>query len=114
MLPLKDGAVVDPRLSVYGVRGLRVVDCRIIPRLPDVNIQVAVFMIEEKGAMMTREDWVGRRRGGGGFEGMKRRIHPIITLFTASIQKGGLVLIESWARFRLAPLNGYLIYICRH
>jgi choline dehydrogenase-like flavoprotein len=56
MLPLKDGAVVDPRLSVYGVRGLRVVDCSIVPRLPDVIIQAAVLMIGEKGAMMIRED----------------------------------------------------------
>ena len=57
MLPMKDGGVVDPRLKVYGVQGLRVVDCSIIPLLPDVNIQAPVFMIGEKGAQMIREDW---------------------------------------------------------
>ena len=62
MLPLKDGAVVDPRLSVYGVRGLRVVGCSIVPRLPDVIIQAAVLMIGEKGAMMIKENWKGHLR----------------------------------------------------
>ncbi|WYZ37073.1 hypothetical protein EsH8_II_000579 [Colletotrichum jinshuiense] len=57
MLPLEDGGVVDPRLRVYGVDGLRVVDCSIIPVLPDVNIVASVFMIGEKGAELIREDW---------------------------------------------------------
>ncbi|TDZ15169.1 Dehydrogenase patE [Colletotrichum orbiculare MAFF 240422] len=57
MLPLERGGVVDPRLRVYGVDGLRVVDCSIIPVLPDVNIVASVFMIGEKGAEMIREDW---------------------------------------------------------
>lgn len=57
MLPFEKGGVVDSRLKVYNVSGLRVVDCSIIPHLPDVNIQAAVFMIGEKGAQMIREDW---------------------------------------------------------
>ncbi|KAI6320562.1 hypothetical protein MCOR29_005214 [Pyricularia oryzae] len=57
MLPEEDGGVVDPRLRVYGVDGLRVVDCSIIPVLPDVNILGPVYMIAEKGAEMIREDW---------------------------------------------------------
>jgi choline dehydrogenase len=57
MLPLEDGGVVDSRLRVYGVDGLRVVDCSIIPVLPDVNIQGPVFMIGEKGAELIKEDW---------------------------------------------------------
>lgn len=57
MLPLQDGGVVDPRLKVYGMQKLRVVDCSVIPMLPDVNIQGPVFMIAEKGAQMIREDW---------------------------------------------------------
>ncbi|KAH9215487.1 choline dehydrogenase [Leptodontidium sp. 2 PMI_412] len=57
MLPKKDGGVVDARLKVYGVKGLRVVDCSVIPVLPDVNIQGPVFMIGEKGAQVIREDW---------------------------------------------------------
>ncbi|KAL6920620.1 hypothetical protein ACHAP8_007364 [Fusarium lateritium] len=57
MLPKADGGVVDPRLRVYGVDGLRIVDCSIIPVLPDVNIVGPVFMIGEKGAELIREDW---------------------------------------------------------
>jgi choline dehydrogenase len=57
MLPEKDGGVVDHRLRVYGVDGLRIVDCSILPRLPDVNILGPVYMVAEKGAEMVREDW---------------------------------------------------------
>lgn len=57
MLPLADGGVVDPRLRVYGIEGLRVVDSSIMPTVPDVNIQGPVFMIGENGARMIREDW---------------------------------------------------------
>ncbi|KAK5011124.1 hypothetical protein LTR28_005519, partial [Elasticomyces elasticus] len=57
MLPLADGGVVDPRLRVYGVKGLRVVDSSVMPTVPDVNIQGPVFMIGEHGAKMIREDW---------------------------------------------------------
>jgi choline dehydrogenase-like flavoprotein len=57
MLPREDGGVVDARLKVYGMQGLRVCDCSIIPVLPDVNIVGAVFMIGEKGADLVREDW---------------------------------------------------------
>ena len=57
MLPEQDGGVVDPRLRVYGVDGLRVIDCSIIPALPDANIVASVYMIAEKGAEMIKEDW---------------------------------------------------------
>lgn len=56
MLPLEDGGVVDPRLRVYGVEGLRVIDCSVIPVLPDVNILASIYMIAEKGAEMIKED----------------------------------------------------------
>lgn len=57
MLPLEDGGVVDSQLRVYGVENLRVVDCSVIPLLPDVNILGPVYMIAEKGAEMIREAW---------------------------------------------------------
>ncbi|PSN75402.1 glucose-methanol-choline oxidoreductase-like protein [Corynespora cassiicola Philippines] len=57
MLPEADGGVVDPRLRVYGVDGLRVIDVSIMPVLPDVNILASVYMIAEKGAEMLKEDW---------------------------------------------------------
>jgi choline dehydrogenase-like flavoprotein len=60
MRPLEDGGVVDPRLRVYGADRLRVIDCSILPQLPDVNIVGPVYMVAEKGAEMIREDWDDR------------------------------------------------------
>ncbi|GKT63338.1 glucose-methanol-choline oxidoreductase [Colletotrichum tofieldiae] len=57
MLPLEDGGVVDPRLRVYGVQGLRVIDSSIMPTVPDVNIAGPVYMLGEHGAKIIREDW---------------------------------------------------------
>ncbi|KAI3392163.1 hypothetical protein diail_6111 [Diaporthe ilicicola] len=57
MLPLENGGVVDSRLKVYGVNSLRVIDCSVMPVLPDVNILASVYMVAEKGAAMIKEDW---------------------------------------------------------
>lgn len=57
MLPLDKGGVVDARLRVYGVNGLRVIDSSIMPTVPDVNIAGPVFMLGEHGAAMILEDW---------------------------------------------------------
>ncbi|EXJ64962.1 hypothetical protein A1O7_01301 [Cladophialophora yegresii CBS 114405] len=57
MLPERDGGVVDPRLRVYGVQGLRVADVSTVPRLPDVNLQGPVFMLAEKAALLIKEDY---------------------------------------------------------
>jgi len=56
MLPQDQGGVVDSRLRVYGVDGLRVIDCSIVPILPDANIVASIYMVAEKGAEMVRED----------------------------------------------------------
>ncbi len=56
-----DGAVVDPRLRVRGIDGLRVVDASVMPLIPSSNIQPAVMMVAERGAAMVREDAGGRR-----------------------------------------------------
>ena len=43
-------AVVDPRLRVYGVDGLRVADASIMPAIPAANINAACILIGEKAA----------------------------------------------------------------
>jgi choline dehydrogenase len=43
-------AVLDPRLSVRGLHGLRVVDASVMPRLLSANTNAAAIMIGERGS----------------------------------------------------------------
>jgi choline dehydrogenase len=45
-------AVVDPQLRVHGMRGLRVVDCGVMPTLVSGNTNVPVVMIAERASQM--------------------------------------------------------------
>ncbi|KAJ8917311.1 hypothetical protein NQ315_002329 [Exocentrus adspersus] len=60
MGPKWDGeAVVDPRLKVYGVGGLRVIDASVMPTIPSGNTNAPSIMVGEKGADLVKEDWMG-------------------------------------------------------
>jgi choline dehydrogenase len=49
-------AVVDPRLNVHGIAGLRVADSSVIPKMITGNIQAATIVIAERAAEFIRAD----------------------------------------------------------
>lgn len=51
-----DGAVVDPRLRVRGIDGLRIADASVIPVIPSCNTLAPVLMIAERAADFIRLD----------------------------------------------------------
>ena len=54
------GGVIDERLRVYGVKGLRVADASIMPLHIAAHPQATIYGIGEKAASLIREDWAKR------------------------------------------------------
>lgn len=59
------GAVVDSRLKVKGIRGLRIVDASVMPIIPRGNIIATVYAIAERAADIISEDLGLRRQTQG-------------------------------------------------
>jgi choline dehydrogenase len=49
------GAVVDPRCRVIGIRGLRVVDSSIFPRITNGNLNAPTLMVAHRAADLILE-----------------------------------------------------------
>ncbi|XP_022112537.2 glucose dehydrogenase [FAD, quinone] [Pieris rapae] len=50
-------SVVDNRLRVHGISGLRVIDASVMPVIVSSHTNSPVFMIAEKGSDMIKQDW---------------------------------------------------------
>ncbi len=59
--PAESGGVLDSSFRVHGVKGLRVVDASVFPRIPGFFIACSVYMIGEKAADVILAEWADQR-----------------------------------------------------
>jgi choline dehydrogenase-like flavoprotein len=57
MLPREKGGVVDEKLRVYGVQGLRIVDASVFPVIPDAHTVAPTYMVAEMAATIIKEEY---------------------------------------------------------
>ena len=57
LAPSIDAGVVDMRLAVHGVRGLRIADASVMPRPPSGNTHATCMMIGERAAAFLIEEF---------------------------------------------------------
>lgn len=55
-------AVVDSKLRVKGIKGLRVIDASIMPKMVSANTNAAVIMIGEKGSDFIKSFWQNKEK----------------------------------------------------
>lgn len=61
-LPYDRTSVVNDKLQVHGIKGLRVIDASIIPKIISANTNAASIMIGEKGAELIKAHWCGENK----------------------------------------------------
>lgn len=54
LMPEELGGVVDTKLRVYGVKGLRVVDAGVVPLIPAGSLSATVYAVAEKAAVLIK------------------------------------------------------------
>ena len=54
MTPEDLGGCIDPKLRVYGVDRLRIVDSSILPLIPAAHLQATMYAVAEKAADLIR------------------------------------------------------------
>jgi choline dehydrogenase len=64
-------AVVDPRLRVRGITGLRIADCSIMPMIISGNTSIPAMMVGERCASMVLADAEQSSRGAGAQAGQR-------------------------------------------
>jgi choline dehydrogenase len=56
VVPIRPAAVVDNRLRVRGIHGLRIADASIMPTITSGNTNAPVVMVAEKAAEMMKDN----------------------------------------------------------